>query len=296
MKKLFIGILVALVAVITLAFALRQDDTAESYEPEDNAVAETTDNAYRTNLSPSQRDNKHLLLQRKAYTVLYNTETRCSDWVEWTLTAGHCDGPYARKGVPYYDDNGEAIGIGKVSPQTTRGGYIVDMEVPAPRQELDDWTNNRYGMSHGHMCPAGDNKWDKAAMNQSFLLTNMCPQDPKLNNGDWRILEERCRKWALRYGSIRIVAGPLFARDDLRTIGADRIAVPDAFFKAVLCTNGTPKAIAFIYPNDGTHHEIGQYVTTVDEVERQTGYDFFSDLSDDVEAEAESRSDLNEWQ
>ena len=41
-------------------------------------------------------------------------------------------------------------------------------------------------MTHGHICPAADNRWGKAAMDQSFILTNMCSQDGSLNVGGWQ--------------------------------------------------------------------------------------------------------------
>ena len=59
------------------------------------------------------------------------------------------------------------------------------------------------------MCPAGDNKWSQQAMRESFLLTNICPQAPSLNRGDWNEMEIQCRKWAETYGDIYIVAGPI---------------------------------------------------------------------------------------
>ena len=132
-------------------------------------------------------------------------------------------------------------------------------------------------------------------MNQSFLMTNMCPQDEELNKGDWRGLEERCRSWAKRYGDIYIVAGPLFQEPKGRTVGENRVCVPDAFFKVILCLGGTPKAIGFIYPNTGEHHEMRYYVCSVDEVEAQAGIDFFPNLPDDVEEEVECVSDLEKW-
>ena len=50
------------------------------------------------------------------------------------------------------------------------------------------------------MCPAGDNKWDAEAMYETFLYTNICPQDhqcPLKNSGDvckllkYRVLERK---------------------------------------------------------------------------------------------------------
>ena len=236
------------------------------------------------------------MLVRDGYITSYNKETRCPNWVGWHLTAEHCqNGGIERDGVPYYDEDGNAIGIGKLTSKTTRNCYIVDKDVPSPRQELDDWTNNRYKMSHGHMCPAADCDWSKAAINQSFLLTNMCPQNSSLNSGDWRVLEERCRKWAEKYGDVYIVAGPVFDSNTTRTIGDNRIAVPDAFFKVVLHLGNKPQALGFIYANEAAQHDMKHYVLTVDEVEAKTGIDFFSSLSDDIETAVEAHADINVW-
>lgn len=234
------------------------------------------------------------MLYRLAYCTSYNKETKCPNWVAWCLTSGHTDGPFPRKGVPYYSYDGSVEGIGYVTQETCRNGYFVDLEANEPRQQLSDWTRD-YNMSHGHMCPAGDNKWDKAAMNQSFLLTNMCPQDEKLNGGAWKKLEEKCRTWANLYGNIYIVAGPVFNEPKTRTLGEGRIAVPDAFFKVVLCLEGTPKAIGFLYKNDSSSQSIKDCVCSVDSVEELTGFDFFNSLPDDIEDVVESDANLAKW-
>ena len=210
------------------------------------------------------------------------------------MTKEHTDGPFTRKGVPYYADNGTVYGIGEITPETCKNGYIVDLEAEEPRQQLTDWTRE-YKMSHGHICPAGDNKWDKAAMNQSFLLTNMCPQDEKLNGGGWKKLEEKCRSWANQYGDIYIVAGPIFNEPLIKTMGKGQMAVPDAFFKVILCLQGSPKAIGFVYKNDSSCQAMKDRVRSVDEIETITGFDFFSSLPDDIETDVESRADLKQW-
>jgi endonuclease G len=132
-------------------------------------------------------------------------------------------------------------------------------------------------------------------MNQSFLLTNMCPQDRDLNMGDWEGLERRCRGWAKHYGEIYIVAGPIFYNGVTKSMGANKVGVPDAFFKVVLCLEKEPKAIGFIFPNNAIHHELEQYVKTVDEVEEITGFDFFHNLPDETESKVESYSNLKIW-
>lgn len=246
--------------------------------------------------TPIGGPNPSQILKRLSFTLSYNHETKNPNWVGWCLTAEHTDGEFPRKGVPYYDENGEAIGIGNVTPETLHNGYFLDLESEEPRQLLSDWFNNPYRMTHGHMCPAADNKWSKAAMNQSFLLTNMCPQDGTLNGGAWQKLEDKCRTWARQYKEIYIVAGPLYDNGKVtRTIGNSKVAVPDAFFKVVLCLTGSPKAIGFIYRNDNSSQNMRDAACSVDAVESITGLDFFSSFPDDIESEMESQTNFNAW-
>lgn len=244
----------------------------------------------------SMRAMQEQILVRYAYTTSYNKQTKCPNWVAWHLTRDRSDGPYSRKGVPYYDEDNKVYGIGLVTQETSQGDYLVDMQADAPRQEFSDWRDSSIpNNSHGHICPAADCKWSKTAMNQSFLLTNMCPQNRDLNMGDWEGLERRCRGWAKHYGDVYIVAGPVFYNGVKKTMGANKVGVPDAFFKVVLCLQGQPKAIGFIFPNIGTHHELDEYVVTVDEVEQITGFDFFHNLEDEIENAVEAKSELNRW-
>lgn len=240
----------------------------------------------------STPNTKSQLLTRIAYLVSYNSETRIPNWVSWRLTKEHTVGPYSRAGVPYYDENGSAFGIGYVSVESIKNGYFLDLESDEPRQSLSDWSRD-FNMSHGHMCPAADNRWDKSAMNQSFLLTNMCPQDEKLNGGAWQKLEEKCRAWANKYGCIYIVAGPIFFDSPSRFLG--KIAIPDAFFKVVLCLSDSPKAIGFIYENSSTSQSINNAYCTIDHVEEITGYDFFATLDNNTESKIESQCNINYW-
>ena len=58
----------------------------------------------------------------------------------------------------------------------------------------ENWEYRGSGYSRGHMAPAMDMRWDKTAMTQCFYMTNMCPQDTKLNNDHWRMLEEKVHR------------------------------------------------------------------------------------------------------
>lgn len=211
------------------------------------------------------------ILKREGYTASYNKDLKIPNWVAWHLTASHAAGKYKRAGVKFHEDE----------------------EVAEPR--VVDWDYARSGYDRGHMCPSGDNKWSERAQEQSFLFTNMCPQDHGLNIGDWNEMENQCRRWAKDYGDIYIVCGPILYKGKHKTIGKDKVVVPEAFFKVVLCMKGVPKAIGFIYKNEDGNRPKGDYVNTVDQVERITGIDFFTSLPDNIEKKVEAEADLNDW-
>lgn len=228
-------------------------------------------------------DRPEQILKRKGYTTSYNSRTKTPNWVAWHLTKSHTYG----------------------SNQRSQEVFAEDESVKAPRATDNDYYNSRY--DRGHMCPAGDNKWDRQAMTESFLFTNVCPQNHGLNKYEWNDLEILCRDWARRYGAVDIVCGPLYSSKGDRykvggssdtqqkVIGSNKVWVPDAFFKVVLCRQGHPKAIGFVYRNEGKKQSMEEAVCSVDEIETMTGIDFFPALDDTTERRIEANASLSEW-
>ena len=156
-----------------------------------------------------------------------------------------------------------------------------------------DYTHSGY--DRGHMAPAADMKWSSQAMHESFYMSNICPQDKSLNTGGWNKLENKVREWAERDSVLIVACGPIIT-DDMPTIGNNRVAVPPAFFKAVLapCAN-PPRAIGFIYKNQTCKGEVKKYAVSIDAIEASTGYDLFGALPDDVEAAVEATYNYKDW-
>lgn len=286
MKK-FIIMFIAFIFILAFLIGQCNDDTPDAFYESDDVVEEpvvqekTEDDApqkkLREDLStdaveiPSVLSNvPEQFLNRKAYMVSYNSSTKCPNWVAWHLTAEHADGNIART-----------------------NDYREDMDVPSPRATNEDYKGSVW--SRGHLCPAGDNKWDEKAMSESNLLTNICPQHASLNSGLWNVIERDCRKWAKKYGDVYIVCGPIYLNKEHETIGINKLVVPEAFFKVILCLKDKPQAIGFIVRNNEGTKKKDQYVNTIDEVERITGIDFFPSLPDDIENEVEAYSNLEDW-
>ena len=218
------------------------------------------------------KDRPEQILHRKGYTTSYNQDTKTPNWVAWHLTESHTRGSYQRKNEVFSED------------EDVKGRRATNM----------DYYNSRY--DRGHMCPAGDNKWDKQAMSQSFLFTNICPQNHGLNKYEWNDLEILCREWARKYGAVDIVCGPVYyPQENQRTIGKNKVRVPHAFFKVILCRQGKPKAIGFIYRNEGVKQPMANAVRSVDEIERLVKMDFFPALDDATESRIEREARLSDW-
>lgn len=128
------------------------------------------------------------------------------------------------------------------------------------------------------------------------LLTNMCPQDKRLNSGAWATVEKNTRKWVQKHGTLVIVAGPVLTDKLTRTIGKSKIPVPERFFKAIIAPDANPPlGIAFIMPNGYIEGGAQSAVASIDQVEAITGFDLFSALPDSIENEIESQNSLRIW-
>ncbi len=210
----------------------------------------------------------------KAITVYFNRSLRIPMCVAYELTATMAtmaDAPSAekRRNYKFYGDPNVAG-----SP---------------------DWGDYRKsGYTRGHMAPAMDMRWNRQAMAECFLMTNMCPQIEQLNNGPWKSLEESVHRWAKRDGSIWVYTGPIMGIHVQRIGPNGDIAVPAAFYK-VLYAPRQQRAIAFIYDNQAGGGGMARHATTVAEVERRTGITFFPRMAAATARSLKRQCDLTQW-
>ena len=211
------------------------------------------------------------VIQRTGYTLAYDKKTKTPQWVAWELTKEETKGNHERTDK-----------------------FLPDPNVEGAKVVTTDYTGSGY--DRGHMAPAGDMKWSKKAMEESFYMSNICPQIHHLNTGDWNELEANTRKWARRYGSVYVTCGPIY-NGSRRTqyIGKNRVKVPDAFFKVILIQS--PKktcALGFFFENEAGQRPLNEYLVSVDYLEQTTGIDFFPSLPDELEntLEAETHNSL----
>ena len=226
----------------------------------------------------------------------------------------------------YASENVASAGSMEAQADPQKAKTIVMYEIPAPLKDRPEQILKRKGYTVSYNSETKNpnwvawhltkshtsgsfqrSKWDKQAMMESFLFTNVCPQNHGLNKYEWNNLEILCREWAKAYGAVDIVCGPIYSsgaeryrvgkgsQSEQKTIGRNKVWVPDAFFKVILCRQGRTKAIGFIYRNEGVKQRVDEAVCSVDKVEELTGIDFFPSLDDKVERLVESEASFSDW-
>jgi len=156
----------------------------------------------------------------------------------------------------------------------------------------DDYAGS--GLDRGHLVPAADLRWSESAMQQSFVLTNICPMSKRLNEGGWAKLEQKVREWVARDSALIVIAGPVFGAND--TTLASGIAVPSRYFKVVYAPCVTPRrAIAFIYPNGDSAGRLSDYAVSISQVEEATGLRLLDAVPADEQQCVKQRVNLNAW-
>jgi endonuclease G, mitochondrial len=240
--------LLAPVFLLACASSWAQTDALVACEPMfDGVGAPVYQNA------DAMADDDTTLLCRDGYLLSHNNRTKVPDWVLERLTPARFRGTAVR-----------------------RNNFKADDALAAARRsELADYDGS--GFDRGHQAPAADMKFDQAAMDESFLLSNMAPQvGIGFNRHIWAHLEDEVRVWAERRGDVVVVTGPIYGSH--KPIGDEKVAVPDKFYKIVY-EPARNRAIALVLPNRKIKgNDLEPFVTSVDEVEELTGINFFPDV------------------
>lgn len=171
--------------------------------------------------------------------------------------------------------------------------FEVDKAVKTGAAHWRNYKNSGY--DRGHLCPAGDRSYRKSVYDETFLTSNISPQEHDFNAGIWNTLEQKVRYWASKYDGVFVVTGGIL-ENHLKTIGEEQVAVPNQFYKIILDNNkGTIKMIAFLIPHKNSNEPLYKFVVSVDEVEKLTGIDFFPELDDSIENKLEASSNYKNW-
>ncbi|KAI0818803.1 hypothetical protein BC629DRAFT_1588131 [Irpex lacteus] len=226
------------------------------------------------------------MLVRKAYVAAYDRRLRHPAWTAEHLTLA-------------------SLGKSKLEPRAVEEGgdrsrstFIEDEAIPPQfRSKLSDYL--RSGYDRGHMVPAADAKSSQAAMDETFLLTNIAPQvGAGFNRHYWAYTEDWCRRLTNSFSDVYVFTVPLYLpkldnegkwRVHYEVIGSPpNTSVPTHFAKVVLTTRPSSPSTphipeistgAFVLPNAEIPDQapLENFVMPVEAVEKAAGLTFFSD-------------------
>ncbi len=154
-----------------------------------------------------------------------------------------------------------------------------------------------FGYDRGHLAPSADFRWSKKALSESYFYSNMSPQLADFNRGSWGELEDAIRGYIYRNpaSQLYVITGP-FLEDGLPKIerGINKLSIPKRYWKVVMDLKNK-KAIGFIMPNEAIKKPLKSFAVPINEIEKQTGLDFFSKLSLAEQELLEGQSAAADW-
>lgn len=222
--------------------------------------------------NPSRASNKlnNYLIEKSEYALSYNCQKGIANWASWELDRTWL-------GTTERSDD--------FRPETT---------LPADCYAVTPRDYRRSGYDRGHLVPSGDRTYSRLENSSTFVMSNMIPQSPSNNREVWRELEEYSRSLVAQGKTLYLVAG---GHGIAKKIGESRVVVPEYTWKVILIlsapdtkiTTENASTIAVWIPNSQQvrNTDWRDYIVSVDKVEKRTGYNFFAEISRDIQREIE---------
>ncbi|XP_051744587.1 uncharacterized protein LOC127509707 [Ctenopharyngodon idella] len=175
--------------------------------------------------------------KKTSYVMLYNNQTRNAAWVYEIL-------------------NKSTLATASVKDKDCK--YVDDIKNPLYQAAKSTEGCDESDYEQGHLAAAANHRWCKEAYKDTFFLSNIVPQDPHLNQGMWKQLEDYCQGKSKENGvrNVHVYSGPLYLRSDekkkheILKIWRTKV-VPTHFFKVVIVENedGTVEMECYEMPN-----------------------------------------------
>jgi endonuclease G len=229
-----------------------------------------------SNATTDVTQKRNFLMVKPQFVLSYNSFKGGPNWVSWHL---------------------EADDVGTVDRSDS---FHADEDLPPgfKRVVTGNYTNS--GFERGHLCNSKDRTDTEENNFATFAMTNILPQTADNNKGPWKALEMSSRTLLDDGNELYIVAGALGTKG---TIARHTINVPRVFWKVVIVLpngrndldriDGSTRAIAICVPNISgiRRKDWREYVTTVRNIERVTGFDLLSELPARVQNAIEIQRD-----
>ncbi len=205
------------------------------------------------------------LIVRDQHAISYNDAKGQPNWVSWNLTS---------------EDRGSS---GRTD------AWSEDPLLPAGFYRVQPNDYNDPGLSRGHMCPSADRTVTANDNTFTFLMSNMVPQTSHNNGGVWNNFEMYERDLATAGNEVLLISGPSGFNGS--RIASGKAEIPAYVWKiAVVVPVGSApiterittstRVIALKVPNvtSGLSSDWHTYLTSVNQIQQDTGFTFFTAL------------------
>jgi len=199
---------------------------------------------------PQKITDDNQIIRHDGYILSYNETHEQANWVYYVIKPSDLNGDKVKR----------------------KNNFKADTLVKTGSATLKDYKGSGY--DRGHLKPAGDEPTDRTQMDETFMLSNVSPQEPSFNRGICKKLENYVRSEALKSDSVVVITGGILV-DALKTIGDSKVSVPKHFYKFItIYKDDTIERLIFIIPNKKSDIPLYTYKITLATLENFAKIDF----------------------
>ncbi|EEF62305.1 DNA/RNA non-specific endonuclease [Pedosphaera parvula] len=219
-----------------------------------------------SNATADANNHSHYLIQRTVEAIDFSDSLGEPNWASWDLT-------------------GSDIGSSGRS-----SSFFTDTTLPAGFYEVKTGDYTGSGFDRGHMCPSFDRTDNTTDNDLVFYMSNIIPQTADNNQGVWQNFESYCQTLAQSGNEMLLICGPS-SFNGSRIQPSAKVSIPGFTWKiAVVVPAGSGSAlsrittatrvIALEIPNISGIRTTpwSNYVTSVNQLQTDTGFTFFTAL------------------
>lgn len=137
-------------------------------------------------------------------------------------------------------------------------------------------------INRGHLTPSYAMSWNKEINGPwyyTYMMSNIAPQNYKLNQDDWAHLEKKIVNFILqKENNLYVITGVGYDDRKNVTLLIDNIAYPDYFFTA-FCDEKNYQSVGFIGKNDDIFRNETSIFRTINYIEDKINIKLFDDCN-----------------
>jgi len=182
------------------------------------------------------------ILHKKAFDICYSCKDKTPKLVVYKVNGNLIDKyNYSRKSLRFKPDYNLPIKCRSYSKSYSKTGF-----------------------DRGHNAPNATFDYNRAIQKETFLMSNIAPQKPKLNRRLWAKIEKFVRLQARKYKHISVITGNCGSLGHIK----NNVNIPKWWYKIIFRPDG--KIISFLAPNS---NQVGKdkakkYLSSVKEIEK----------------------------